>query len=127
MVATETGLTTHVPPTLASLRVMKLLTHTTESPVIAGGSGNTVIVKVTEHPVGSVYVMVSCPGPTPVTKPEVPIVATLVLLDVQTPPTELSDIVVVSCRHNVFFPVMTFGVGLTVTMAVAIQPVFVSV
>ena len=83
--------------------------------------------KVTKQPVGNVYVTVSTPGLLPVTSPFESIVAIVVLLIVQTPPTELSESVVVSCRHNVLLPVMMLGSGFTVTIAVAIQPVFVIV
>ena len=40
----------HEPPGDASLRVVVPLTHTFSEPVIASGSGLTVIISVVEHP-----------------------------------------------------------------------------
>ena len=54
MVATAGVALLHVPPAVALLSVVVEPTHTLVVPVMAAGSGLTVTVAVTAHPVGIV-------------------------------------------------------------------------
>jgi len=54
IVATAGDALLHVPPAVALLRVLVAPTQTLVMPVIAAGSGLTVTVVVTAHPVGNV-------------------------------------------------------------------------
>jgi len=68
-------------------------------------------------------VIVVKPAATPVTRPDVPIVATAVLLLDHVPPAVVSNSVVVSARHtrgkSIIAPTL---LALTVTVKAAIQP-----
>jgi len=67
------------------------------------------------------------PGLKPVTMPAVPIVATVVLPLLHTPPVVRSLNVVVAPGHTLSVPVMINGKGFTVTVARAVQPVAAAV
>ena len=54
MVATAGVALLQIPPPVALLKVVVELIHTLVVPVMAAGSGLTVTVAVTAHPVGSV-------------------------------------------------------------------------
>lgn len=72
--------------------------------------------------------MVVTPAPTPVTTPvDEPMVATEVLLLLQVPPGVTSARVMVEPAQTAEGPVIVAGNGLTVSTAVLIQPVAVSV
>ena len=66
--------------------------------------------------------MVAVPPPIPERTPEVPIVATDILLLLQVPPAVASASVIVKPLHTTFGPVMGAGVGLTVMTVLAEQP-----
>jgi hypothetical protein len=83
-----------------------------------------VIVLVAEavpHPLVNVYFTVSIPAVTPVTMPDVPIVAVLLLL-LQVPPVTLSVNVVAELTHKDELPVIVpaLGSGLMVMVLVAV-------
>jgi len=67
--------------------------------------------------------MIGAPIATPVTTPEADTVAIKVLLLVQVPPAGVEFKVVVRPIHTEAIPVIEVGVPLTVTIAVAWQPV----
>ncbi len=68
--------------------------------------------------------MVTTPSVMPVTVPvEDPIVATAVLLLLQTPPLVALVNVVVKPTHTLVVPPIAAGFGLTVKLVTAIQPV----
>lgn len=87
-------------------------------------AGLTVMVFVTIQPSPKEYDMVAVPEVIPVTIPDnEPTAATEELLLVQTPPeTELLSIIVVPTQTE-DGPVIAPGAELTVTVAVAMQPV----
>jgi hypothetical protein len=119
IVATVVLLLPHVPPAVASLRVIIEPAHTDVGPVIAGGLGLTVTMAVVAHPVElSVNVILDVPDAIPLTTPVViPIVATpvLPLLHVPLPDTSLS--VLVAPKQMLRVPLIA-GRGFTVTTAV---------
>jgi hypothetical protein len=61
----------HMPPGMASLKVVVLPMQMDVAPVIAGGLGLTVIGIVVSQPVGNVKVTVASPADIPVTTPVV--------------------------------------------------------
>lgn len=73
--------------------------------------------------------MVATPAPTPVTTPDVPILATNELLLDQVPPVVASLKVVVAPVHTLSVPVigLSNGSGLTVAILVVKHPVLKSV
>ena len=66
--------------------------------------------------------MVAVPAATPDTMPDVPMVATPVLLLAHVPPTVAEDSVVVVPAHKEVVPVITAGIALTVTVVVLTHP-----
>ena len=66
--------------------------------------------------------MVAVPAATPDTMPDVPMVATPVLLLAHVPPLVVDDKVVVEPAHTEVVPVITAGSALTVYTAVPTQP-----
>ncbi len=124
MVAIPVALLVHVPPVGVLDKLVVLPTQTVELPVMADGSGFTVIIVVVIQVVGSEYVIIAVPEATPVTTP-VPetTVAILVLPLIHIPPAEpLLRVVVPPLAHMLVIPVMADGFGLTVTMIVRTQP-----
>ena len=69
--------------------------------------------------------MVAVPAATPVTIPDVPIVATPVLLLAHVPPLVVEDRVVVDPAHTEVVPVIAAGSAFTVTVAVLLHPLTV--
>jgi hypothetical protein len=69
--------------------------------------------------------MVAVPAATPVTMPDVPIVATPVLLLDHVPPLVVDDRVVVAPTHTEAAPVIAAGSALIVIDVVVLQPVTV--
>ena len=69
--------------------------------------------------------MVAVPAATPVTMPDVPIVATPVLLLAHVPPLVVEDRVVVDPAHTEVVPVIAAGSAFTVTIAVLLHPLTV--
>jgi hypothetical protein len=121
MVAIEVLLLLHVPPGVASLKVMVLPVHTTAAPVIIA-SGFTKMAVVAVHPAGVVYVMVADAGAMPETTPDVTPTgaATGSLLD-HVPPVTASLNVTVLPWHTVALPV-TGSIGLILTGMAITQP-----
>jgi hypothetical protein len=122
----------HEPPRTASVKVVDEPMHTCSVPPIVAGNGFTVTTSVTVQPVtGAVYVMVAVPAETPVTMPDVPIVAIPVLPLLQEPPEVVSLSVVVAPWHMVGVPVMAPGSGsmiiVTLPVILEVQPVAVLV
>ena len=114
------------PPVVALDRVTESKRHIDAVPVIADieGSGLTVTTANTcvLHPNEEVtlYVIFVVPEVMPVTKPDVPIVATDILPLLQTPEGVVLDNIVVPPSHKVAVPVIapTTGNGFTVTVVV---------
>ena len=115
-------LAVQVPPGDVSPNVVVKPIQTLVTPVIAAGSGLTVIGLVTKQPPGNVYVMVAVPAVTPVTSPVEMTVAFPELL-VQVPPAGVLPSEVIEPTHTLAIPVIAVGTGFTVTGAVIIQPV----
>ena len=66
--------------------------------------------------------MVAVPAAIPVTMPDVPIVATPVLLLSHVPPTVVEERVVVVPAHKAVVPVITAGIVLMVIDVVVLHP-----
>ena len=116
-VAIAVLLLVHVPPLVASDRVIVDPAQTGVEPVIAGGNGLMVTCVVILQPVASVYVIVANPAVTPVTTPVLVMVATDVLPLAHVPPPA-SDKVVVVPGHAIAVPDIAAGNGLIVSVAV---------
>ncbi len=125
-VATLVVLLDQVPPVVELVSVVVAPWHTMAVPDIPAGDALTVTFFVTDPmqpaPVVTVYVIVAVPAPVPVTTPDVPTVATGVLLLLHVPPDVASESVMAD-------PVQTFpgpdmaameGRAFTVTTAVAV-------
>ena len=122
-VASDVLLLLHVPPVVASLKVVVEPIHTLATPVIDAGFGLTVTPNTAVQPAGSVYVMVAVPADTPVTIPvPAPTEAIEVLLLLHVPPLVASLSEVVSPTQTLLTPVIADGVGLTVSIIVVVQP-----
>ena len=114
----------HVPPVVASLKLVVKPAQTFKVPVIAEGNGLTVKIAVVIQPVGKVYVIVALPLATPVITPvPEPAVAIVISLLLQLPPTVTSLNVVVKPEQTLSVPDIDDGSGLTVIIAVILQPV----
>jgi hypothetical protein len=112
-----------VPPVGVLLNVVTELTHTAAVPAITEGTGCTVTVAVTQHPVPYAYVIIAVPAKTPVAIPVAePIVATDVLLLLHVPPAVLLLKEVARPVQTVVVPVIAVRL-LTVTTSVVRQPV----
>jgi hypothetical protein len=126
IVATPVVLLLQTPSAVALASVVFALAHTLSVPVIAATVGIaltvttelTVVVQL--KPFVTTYEIVEVPAAIPVTIPEVPIVATEVLLLDHTPPDVVFDKEVVDDSQTVKAPAIagTVGKGLTVTTAV---------
>lgn len=112
----------HVPPEVTSLSIVVKPEQTLVMPVIARGSGFTVMFFIEMQPVGKVYVMVTGPAATPVSTPVLLIVASEVLLLLQVPPAVASVNCVVAATHTPAAPEIAAGKGFTITDVVAMQP-----
>ena len=123
ILATLGVLLLHVPPMVVSVSVVVVPWHMIKVPVIGVGSALTVMIFVTKQVEEKAYVIVVVPIPTPPTIPvTAPTVPTVGVLLVQVPPgTELVK-VIVEPKHTVEGPEIVAGVGVTVTMAVMLQP-----
>jgi len=98
------------------------------TPDIAAGSGFTVIRLLVKQPAGIVYEIVDEPVVTPETTPdEEPMAATSGFVLIHVPPAGTQDNVTADPVHTAVPPVITVGVALTVTAAMFLQPVEVSV
>ena len=69
--------------------------------------------------------MVAAPAATPVAIPDVPIVATPVLLLAHVPPLVVDERAVVDPTHKEVVPVIGAGIALTVIEVVLAQPAIV--
>ena len=114
------------PPAVASVSVAVVPGHITGNPIIvpAAGSGLTVTTTVAAavpQLLLTVYEIVAVPAVTPVTTPEVPIVATPVGILLHAPPPAASVSAVVAVAHTIGVPVMipAEGMAITVTTVVA--------
>ena len=114
----------HVPPEVASVKVVLEPVQTVRVPAIAAGAEgvvptvNAAVARAMPHVFVTVYVTVSTPAATPATTPPAT-VATEASDVVQTPPEALSAKVVWPPEHNAAVPVTVpaFGSGSTVTVS----------
>ena len=113
----------HVAVPDGSLTVVAPPTQMVVGPVIADGNGLTVTGWVAIQPVGKVYVIVAMPALTPATEPDVPTVATAVLLLVHAPPVVPFVNPVVEPTQTTGVPPIVAGRGLTVRITDTAQPV----
>ena len=112
----------HTPPGVPSVRVMVEPMHTVAGPSMDEGVGLMVTAAVVKQPVGRVYVINTRPAVTPVTRPEdEPMVAIAVFPLSHVPPTEQDNNVLVPGQAR-RVPVIEDGCGLTVNVAVLLQP-----
>ena len=115
----------HVPATYTSLKETVAPIHTALAPDIGGGVAFTVSVFVAEHPVVSVYDILTIPGLTAATIPDVPTVAMAGSLLLHVPPVVASLNEVVAPAQNIDVPEIVAGLGITVTIAVAVPLVVI--
>ena len=114
-----------LPAAVISVKFTTSPAHTLFVPVIPAGSGFTVMVVVVMQPVPNVYVTAAVPLTIPVTTPLlVPILPVAAAPDVHVPPVVASLSVVFNPTHTVCVPLIVAGNGFTVTLDIAIQPVF---
>ena len=122
--ATEGVPLLHTPPGTVLVSSDVWPTQTFADPLIGAGNGFTVTIRTALQPVtGSVYIIVSRPALIPVTTPvaeTVPIAGVVVL---HAPPGVAEVKAAVRPIHTWPGPPMKAGTGLTVTVAVLIQPV----
>ena len=117
-------LAVHTPPARVLVSAVLRPSQTVSVPLIVPGAAFTVTPAVTEQPVGMVYVTVVEPAPAPNKLPEdEPMVATVVLPLSHVPPVSASVRVEDKPWHILVVPIIAVGVGLTVTIAVILQPV----
>lgn len=114
----------HVPPEVASERLLVTPVHAARDPVIAAGKGLIVTIFVAKHPVLKVYEITLVPGDTPVTMPlPAPTVATELVPLVHVPLEDASESAIVDVTQVSVDPVIGDAIGNTVTVFTAIQPV----
>jgi hypothetical protein len=117
-VATDVALLLHVPPNVASVKVVVALVQTVDAPPIVAGRAFTVTVLIAMQPAEVVYVIIGLPAVTPVTTPfDEPTVANDVLPLLHAPPDVPSVSVVVELAQTVAVPPIAAGFALTVTVA----------
>jgi hypothetical protein len=120
-VATDDVLLLHVPPDVASERLIQDPIHTAVPPLMAAGLANTVTVLTARQalPVLMRYVILVVPAVKPYTMPVVdPTVATVVAELLHVPPAVPSLKVMVEPAHIEEAPLMAVGDGITVSVAV---------
>lgn len=114
-----------MPPVVELLSVVVVLSQPLKTPVIDPGKPFTVTTVVLRHPVDeSVYEIVDVPAPMPVIIPPGGNIEAIegVLVD-HTPPGVASVRVWVEPTQTVVVPLIAAGVGCTVIVKVALQPV----
>ena len=123
-VAYEVLLLLQAPPVVRSLSETVDPTHTFPVPVMAEGSGFTVIPLVIRQPVGSVYVITVVPPMIPEVKPDAALMETkLGLLLTQLPPPAASVNPTDAPAQILDGPFIGPGKGLTVNEVVVKQVV----
>ena len=109
----------HLPPVLASCKVVVVPGHACVVPVIAGGSAITLTESETKQPAGMVYVMAVLPAAMPVITPDVDMTVPMAgVLLVQVPPAGKLAYVVVLPIHTLSVP--TIGVGDAIAVSIAV-------
>lgn len=110
-------------------RAMVDETHTADGPVIVPAVGRALMANIFDEMAVpqlllTVYWMVSVPDEMAVTRPELETVA-LAFVALQVPAVALTLKLLVAPTHNELRPVIVpaFGAGLTVSVAMAVQPV----
>ena len=111
----------HVPPAGVALSVVLLPIQTVSVPLIVPGAALTVTTADVLQP-PAVYTTVAVPALFPPIKPGLSSVATVVGVTDHVPPVVVLLSVVVRPTQSVRLPVMTAGVGVTVTTLVVVQP-----
>lgn len=114
-----------MPPGMVLPRSVPVPGQREVTPVIAGGTGSTVMVALVLQPVLlNVYEMTTLPADIPVTTPLAePMVATAGVAELHTPPGVALISGVVAPEHTLERPFIARGVILTITMADRAQPV----
>jgi hypothetical protein len=124
MEAVDGLLELQLPPGVALASVVVPPMQADGVPIIAAGSGLTVMVVDRSQPAADVYVIDAVPAFAPFTKPEAePIVATDTSPLVHVPPVSELFNVVAEPSHTLLLPVIAGGIGLTVTTVFTAQPV----
>jgi hypothetical protein len=119
IVAVVDGAQPHVPPVVASANNVVLPWHTCKVPVMAATGAITFIIWLTEQPPAVVYIIVTTPALTPVTRPVAGFtVAFVTSLLLHVPPLTLLESEVVPPVHTTEAPDITPGDGLTDTSLV---------
>jgi hypothetical protein len=114
----------HIPDGVGSVSVLVSPTHMTPTPAIGKGLALTMTGMVAKQPEGKVYVIVTRPANTPVTKPlEDPTVAMIDGVPLHIPPAEASVSATDDPEQTLPMPVIPSGEVLTVTLKTAMQPV----
>jgi hypothetical protein len=124
ILATAALLLLHTPPIVAEARADVLPLQILRLPVIAAGAAPTVRTSVVIQPVDRAYVILEVPGAIPKATPLAePIVATEVLLLVQTPPAVAEPSIVELPAQVTRAPSIGEGSGVTVALRFTAHPV----
>jgi hypothetical protein len=113
---------TQAPPLVPSVSVSDCPVHRGATPDIDKGDPFTVTAIVEKHVLLVAYVIIAVPAATPVTIPEVPVVATDVLPLDQLPPVVEMLNGVVRPEQTTGVPEIDAGVAYTVTVVLVPQP-----
>ncbi len=109
----------HMPPGVASVRVVEKPVQCNDPPLIAAGVTLTDKVRDTEQPVDKEYTMVVAPASMPVATPVIAsMLAIVVAVDDHVPPGTLLLRPVAAPSHTAVAPVIGPGVGFTLSEAI---------
>jgi hypothetical protein len=120
-----------VPPVAASVTVIEARLQTRDGPTIGDGNGLTVTTFVRLQPDDNVYATVTVPEVTPETSPDVGLTTTLPVptptVDHVPPDGVPNKVMVAPTQTDGFGGLIVAGIGSTVIVLVALQPVPASV
>ena len=112
----------HTPPLVPSLSAIVAPLHKDTGPAIGKGNGFTVMVFVADedpHVFVTVYIILSIPATTPVTKPHETVA--FVLLVLHAPPATISVKAIDAPTHTLDSPVIMPAEGSVITVIVFIE------
>ena len=121
--ATTVVLLVHTPPDVALDKGVGDDIHMLAVPVMAAGSGLTVMTREEIQPNGNIYVIAAVPATKPETTPLVLIEAISGDPELQLPPGVKLDRAIVLPTHTVPEPAIVAGSAVTLSAAVVLQPV----